>query len=89
MHSTHRLDIGKADAPVGFVDMFGKLQGLLSGPQVPEASRSTIAAPNPAPAPAPAKVRYVRYCYPFPVPQRFLDSSWLSVAFILYYYICQ
>ncbi|XP_039983451.1 cyclic nucleotide-gated cation channel beta-3-like [Xiphias gladius] len=35
--------------------MFGKLKGLLSGPQVPAAPGTTRVAPDPDPAPAPAK----------------------------------
>ena len=33
--------------------MFSRLKGLLSGPQVPDASKTTTAAPGPAPEPAP------------------------------------
>ncbi len=42
-----------------FLDMFSKLKGLFSGPQVPAASGGNGVAPAPAPAPAPdpAKVR--------------------------------
>ncbi|XP_022609746.1 cyclic nucleotide-gated cation channel beta-3-like [Seriola dumerili] len=37
--------------------MFGKLKGLLSGPQVPAAPGTTRDAPDPAPAPAPAPAK--------------------------------
>lgn len=40
-----------------FVDMFGMIKGLFSGPQAPAASGSTRVAPSPAPASA--KVRLV------------------------------